>query len=94
MSDLPHLIAEDLLLLLLDDDTGTMAASTYEKSVLGGALLAELALVGAVEVEKGAGIFGRTTWPARDSTREDAVTATTTAMMAAVAAGGAAASSS
>lgn len=59
MTSAPHLIAEDLLLLLLDDETGKMAASTYEKSVLGGALLAELGLVRAVEVEKGAGVFGR-----------------------------------
>lgn len=61
MSTAPHLIAEDLLLLLLDDETGTMTASTYEKSVLGGALLAELALQRAVEVEKGSGVFARTT---------------------------------
>src|SRR5690554_638282 len=57
MSSTPHLIAEDLLLLLLDDETGKMAASSYEKSVLGGALLAELALTRAVEVEKGAGVL-------------------------------------
>jgi len=39
------LLAEDLLLLLTDDDTGKLAASSTEVDVaLGGALLAELAL--------------------------------------------------
>ncbi len=43
------LIAEDLLLLLLDDRTGKPATS-YLEMALGGALLAELALAGAVEL--------------------------------------------
>lgn len=45
------LIAEDLLLLLLDDQKGTMASSTHERPLLGGALLIELSLAGQVEVE-------------------------------------------
>lgn len=44
------LIAEDLLLLLLDDDKGTMPAGTVDRPLLGGALLAELALGGHVAV--------------------------------------------
>jgi hypothetical protein len=45
------LLAEDLLLLLTDDDTGQLAASSAEVDVaLGGALLIELALTGRVDV--------------------------------------------
>jgi hypothetical protein len=45
------LLAEDLLLLLTDDDTGKLAASSTEVDVaLGGALLAELALMDRVDV--------------------------------------------
>ncbi len=44
------LIAEDLLLLLLDDDKGT-TTSSYIDTVLGGAVLMDLALGGAVTVE-------------------------------------------
>ncbi len=44
------LIAEDLLLLLLDDDKGTLTAASYPQPILGGAVLMELALTGAVEV--------------------------------------------
>ena len=43
------LLAEDLLLLLLDDDSGRLRTS-YADTVLGGALLTELALLGAVGV--------------------------------------------
>jgi hypothetical protein len=45
------LIAEDLLLLLLDDAKGTMTTSSPQ-TALGGAVLIELALTGAVEVEE------------------------------------------
>jgi hypothetical protein len=45
-----NLIAEDLLLLLLDDEKGTMAAASHERPLFGGALLIELALDGVVEV--------------------------------------------
>ncbi|HEX5967237.1 MAG TPA: GPP34 family phosphoprotein [Intrasporangium sp.] len=45
------LIAEDLLLLLTDDDTGRLAASGTEVDVaLGGALLVDLTLTGRVDV--------------------------------------------
>src|SRR5688500_12224016 len=45
------LIAEDLLLVLLDDETGRSPSGLDLTTVLGGALLIELALAGAVEVE-------------------------------------------
>ena len=46
------LIAEDLLLLLTDDDTGSLVASgTMVDIALGGALLVELALAHRVEVQ-------------------------------------------
>lgn len=45
------LIAEDLLLLVLDDDKGTVTTA-YPQTALGGAVLVELALDGAVEVEE------------------------------------------
>jgi hypothetical protein len=44
------LIAEDLLLLLLDDEKGTLTGSAHPQPALGGAVLAELALAGAVTV--------------------------------------------
>lgn len=47
--DAELLIAEDLLLLLLDDEKGTMP-SVQHQPLLGGALLIELALAGDVEV--------------------------------------------
>ncbi len=50
------LIAEDLLLLLLDDDKGTVTTS-YPQTALGGALLIELAASGAVEVEEKKGLW-------------------------------------
>ncbi|WP_457206326.1 GOLPH3/VPS74 family protein [Nocardioides sp. P5_C9_2] len=46
------LIAEDLLLLLLDDERGTLAASDKVQPLLGGALLLELAIAGRVEVSE------------------------------------------
>jgi len=47
------LIAEDLLLLLLDDESGRLPLGTSVNvtSALGGAVLAELTLIGAVAVE-------------------------------------------
>lgn len=44
------LIAEDLLLLLLDDDKGTANVSVDLNPVLGGAVLIQLALAGAVDI--------------------------------------------
>ena len=46
------LIAEDLLLLLLDDRTGKVSGSDTAELALGGAVLAELALLGAVTVDE------------------------------------------
>jgi len=44
------LIAEDVLLLLLDDDSGTVKITSYPRAVVGGAVLAELVLAGQVIV--------------------------------------------
>jgi hypothetical protein len=53
------LIAENLLLLLLDDDSGKLTGTTYLDTGIGGAVLVELALAGCVEVHKGAGMWAR-----------------------------------
>lgn len=50
------LIAEDLLLLLLDDEKGTIQTA-YSQTALGGGVLVELALTGAVEVEEKTGVW-------------------------------------
>jgi len=50
------LIADDLLLLLLDDEKGT-PTSSYLDTVLGGALLLELALAEAVDVREKTSIW-------------------------------------
>jgi len=47
---MPTLIAEDLLLLLLDDEKGTLTHSDKIQPLLGGALLLELALAERIEV--------------------------------------------
>src|SRR5687768_15222164 len=49
------LIAEDLLLLLLDDDAGTLKHSDKIQPLLGGALLIELALAERIEVAERTG---------------------------------------
>lgn len=49
------LIVEDLLLLMLDDETGTPAGAGTLYYTLGGAVLVELALRGRVETEEGTG---------------------------------------
>jgi hypothetical protein len=46
------LIAEDLLLLLLDDETGELHGASQLQVGLGGAVLSDLALDGRVEVEE------------------------------------------
>jgi hypothetical protein len=46
------LIAEDLLLLLLDDDKGHLRHASYLDTAIGGALLVELALGGHVEAQE------------------------------------------
>jgi hypothetical protein len=48
----PYLVAEDLLLLLLDEESGKVRASDSAEAALGGAVLAELAILGAVTVEE------------------------------------------
>jgi hypothetical protein len=53
-------MAEDLLLLLLDDEKGTIRASSHLPVALGGAVLVELALTGAVEVTAPSGIWRST----------------------------------
>lgn len=52
MDDPTTLIAEDLLLLLLDDDSGRLTNATYLDSGLGGAFLVDLALGGHVDVDE------------------------------------------
>ncbi len=52
MSDEP-LLVEDTLLLLFQPDSGTIAGENILFYVLGGAVLADLALAGRVEVERG-----------------------------------------
>jgi hypothetical protein len=54
------LLAEDLLLLLLDDQKGTLTGSAYPQTALGGAVLIELALAGAVTVEEKKGLWRST----------------------------------
>jgi hypothetical protein len=51
------LIAEDLLLLLLDDADGKLTGTVYPQPALGGAVLIELAQTGAVEVEERTGLW-------------------------------------
>ena len=53
------LIAEDLVLLLLDDDSGKLRNATYLDTGIGGALLVELALAGNVEVVTSEGWWAR-----------------------------------
>ncbi|MFC9426965.1 GPP34 family phosphoprotein [Streptomyces sp. NPDC056987] len=53
------LLVEDLMLMLLDDETGAVAGAGTLHYPLGGALLAELALRGRVETDEGrAGLNG------------------------------------
>lgn len=53
------LIVEDLMLLLLHDERGTIAGAGTLHYALGGAMLVELALRGAIEAEEGrAGLNG------------------------------------
>jgi DNA-binding transcriptional ArsR family regulator len=53
------LIAEDLVLLLLDDESGKFTNASYLDTGIGGALLVELALAGTVDVVKGSGLWAR-----------------------------------
>ena len=65
------LIAEDLLLLLLDDEKGTMRASTYTQTILGGGLLMELALADVVSVTEKKGFWQTSHVLARPGARTD-----------------------
>lgn len=58
-SSMDMLLAEDLLLLLLDDDSGKLSGTSYLDNGIGGALLMELAMAGCVELKKGAGKLAR-----------------------------------
>lgn len=64
------LLAEDLLLLLLDDESGKVTASDMAQLALGGAVLAELAILGAATVDERTSRFFspkvRVTGPAPD----------------------------
>lgn len=51
------LIAEDVLLLLLDDESGSVVGTSYTATVLGGAVLIELAMSGAVDVEEKSSVW-------------------------------------
>lgn len=57
---MPTLIAEDVLLLVLDRSGAFTPSSEKRKPALAGAVLAELALVGAVEIETEGGLWKRT----------------------------------
>lgn len=61
------LIAEDVLLMLLDD-SGAFVSGDNRKPALAGAVLAELALSGAAEIETGKGLWKRTRVVVEDST--------------------------
>ncbi|WP_244932021.1 GPP34 family phosphoprotein [Nocardioides sp. W7] len=67
------LIAEDLLLLLLDDESGALNGTSYPQTVLGGALLIELAATGAAEVEEKQGRWRSAKVRATDAPPEDPV---------------------
>ena len=67
------LIAEDLLLLLLDDEKGKLTSTSYPHTVLGGAVLLELALAGAVEVRKEGAWRSAKVHPTGTPAPEDAV---------------------
>lgn len=67
---MPTLIAEDVLLLILDDSSGAFTPSSEKrKPLLAGALLAELALIGAVEIETAGGLWKRSTVLVEDPAR-------------------------
>ncbi|GGF44805.1 hypothetical protein GCM10011519_18290 [Marmoricola endophyticus] len=55
------LIAEDLLLLLLDDESGRPAKASHLPVALGGALLVDLVLAEAVQLEPKQGLLGSAT---------------------------------
>lgn len=67
------LIAEDVLLLLLDEQSGKVRDREHLDVVLGGAVLAELALAGAVTVPDRAGFFRRGVAVTEGSSTDDEI---------------------
>lgn len=67
------LIAEDLLLLLLNDEKGTVSESASPRTVLGGALLIELAMAGAITVEEKTSFWKTAKVHAGDQPPEDPI---------------------
>ena len=63
------LIAEDLVLLLLDDESGKLTNTSHLDTGIGGALLVELALAETVTVVEGIGAVGAREGPAHRSVR-------------------------
>lgn len=60
MTERPYLVAEDLLLVLLDDERGTLLVDQVAADAgVAGALLLELALAGRIRVHEQPGILGR-----------------------------------
>lgn len=57
------LIAEDLMLLMMDDRSGAIAGAGTLMYALGGAVLAELALLGRVETEESTSFLGGLSGP-------------------------------
>jgi len=67
------LIAEDVLLLLLDEQSGKVRVGQHLDVVLGGAVLAELALAGAVAVPDRAWFFRRKVAVTEGSNTDDEI---------------------
>ncbi|MEV0699576.1 GPP34 family phosphoprotein [Saccharopolyspora sp. NPDC050389] len=65
------LLVEDLMMLLLDDETGIPAAAGTLHYTLGGAVLAELALRGSVETDGSEGMNGPKILPVGDGPPSD-----------------------
>ncbi|MBM2619594.1 GPP34 family phosphoprotein [Actinoplanes sp. LDG1-06] len=65
------LVVEDLMLLLLDDETGTPAAAGTLPYTLGGAVLVELALLGRIEADSAQGLNGPKVYAVGDGPLED-----------------------
>ena len=63
-----NLIAEDLLMLLLDDKSGRFTLTSHHRQAVAGAVLAELALKGAVDIDRGKGLWKRNTARVVDAT--------------------------
>ncbi|WP_040510301.1 GOLPH3/VPS74 family protein [Gordonia soli] len=75
-SDPEPLIVEDVLLMLLDDASGTIAGEGTLMYPLGGAVLVELGLRGAVEIDPGRGLTGARISAVADAEPSDPILAT------------------